>query len=357
MHHLVPGTFVVHSHATIVNTLTCHTGGKQLAEEIFGDDIVWLPYVDPGFVLGQKLKQVLQDHAARTGGLPAKAILMENHGLIVAGDDAETIRRHMDEVLDKIAARLGDDWATKAFGEPATVRATDELVRRLGPALRGLLADDATSTLKVVTFDDSEITRGVVSSAAGQATVCAGPMTPDQIVYCGSFPMWFEAEDDEADDSLVERVRRAIAEHREKARFVPKVVLVDGVGLFAAGDDYKQAGTVRDVYLDAIKVMAGATRLGGVSRLSDRDRRFIEDWEAESYRKQAAATDSAGRLQGKVAVVTGAAQGFGLEISQGLAAQAPTWCWWTLTRRAWRPQRKNCRISTARAGDWGWRWT
>ncbi len=43
LHHLVPARYVVHSHATIANTLTCHTGGQALAEQIFGDDIVWLP--------------------------------------------------------------------------------------------------------------------------------------------------------------------------------------------------------------------------------------------------------------------------------------------------------------------------
>jgi NAD(P)-dependent dehydrogenase (short-subunit alcohol dehydrogenase family) len=69
--------------------------------------------------------------------------------------------------------------------------------------------------------------------------------------------------------------------------------------------------------------MAGATRLGGINYLTDRERRFIEDWEVESYRRSVSLTGSGtrGRLQGKVAVVTGAAQGFGLEIAQGLAAE------------------------------------
>jgi hypothetical protein len=101
----------------------------------------------------------------------------------------------------------------------------------------------------------------------------------------------------------------------------------DRVGLFAVGDDFKAAKTVCEVYLDAIKVMAGATRLGGgpggVSYLTDRQRLFIEDWEFEVYRKKVAAASgaAAGRLKGRIAIVTGAAQGFGLEIAQGLAAQ------------------------------------
>ena len=137
LHHLVPGTYVVHSHATIGNTLTCHTRGPELAAEIFGDEVIWLPYVDPGFTLAQTLKRALEEHAVRTGGARVKAILMANHGLIVAGDDPETIRANTDELLARIAARLGDVWRTGSFGEPAGVGEVGDEVRRIGPALRG----------------------------------------------------------------------------------------------------------------------------------------------------------------------------------------------------------------------------
>ena len=116
LHHIVPKAYVVHSHATIVNTLTCHTDGEKLAAEIFGDEIIWLPFVDPGFLLGQELKRALDDYAKKTKRADFKAILMANHGLIVAGDDPESIRTNTDDVLRKIEARLGNDWQTKPFG-------------------------------------------------------------------------------------------------------------------------------------------------------------------------------------------------------------------------------------------------
>lgn len=323
LHHLLPGKYVVHSHATIANTLTCHQDGRRLAEEILGDSIVWLPYVDPGFVLAQSLRQALAEHRSRTGGAAASAVLMANHGLIVAGDDPASIRRTTDELLEQIAARLGDDWATHSFGQPALVDSAEERVRQIAPALRGLLADDESTTLKIVAFDDSPISQGLVGTTAGQAAATAGPLTPDQIVYCGSFPLWFELRDAEDEAALVARLRTAINDHKARTRCLPKITLVKGLGLFAAGDDVKQANTARDVYLDAAKVMAGATRLGGISYLADRERRFIEDWEVESYRRSVSLTGGGirGRLQGKVAVVTGAAQGFGLEIGRGLAAE------------------------------------
>ncbi|MHC4399302.1 MAG: SDR family NAD(P)-dependent oxidoreductase [Planctomycetota bacterium] len=327
LHHLVPGSYVVHSHATIANTLTCHTGGQALAEEIFGDDVVWVPYVDPGFILAQTLKQALENHRARTGRELPKAILMANHGLIVTGDDPETIRANTDEILAKIAARLGDDWQAESIGKVTRASDASLIVRKTGPALRALLAEDPAGPLKVVTFDDSDVALGLIGAEPGKAIACAGPLTPDQIVYCNSYPLWFEAKDGENENALIARLRGAIHQHTQQTRFPPKIVLMQDVGLFAAGDDFKMANTAREVYLDAIKVMAGATRLGGgpagVSYLTDRQRLFIENWELEVYRKQVAVASAAagGRLIGKVAVVTGAAQGFGLEIAQNLAAE------------------------------------
>ena len=91
--------------------------------------------------------------------------------------------------------------------------------------------------------------------------------------------------------------------------------------LQCAGDDVAGATNCRLVYLDAIRVMTGAARLGGVQALSEGHRRFIETWEVEAYRKQIARSGSAGRMAGRIAVVTGAAQGFGLEIANQFAAE------------------------------------
>ena len=53
---------------------------------------------------------------------------------------------------------------------------------------------------------------------------------------------------------------------------------------------------------------------------TDAERGFIETWEVEAYRRGAAAFGrDAGRFSGRIALVTGAAQGFGLEIARGLA--------------------------------------
>jgi NAD(P)-dependent dehydrogenase (short-subunit alcohol dehydrogenase family) len=117
-------------------------------------------------------------------------------------------------------------------------------------------------------------------------------------------------------------LRERLAEHVAEHGTPPIVVVVPGLGLFAAGDTWGQADTARHVALDSLRVARGAIALGGVRVLAHRERSYIEAWEAEAYRKGVAAGAApTGRVVGKVALVTGAAQGFGLAIAADLVAQ------------------------------------
>ncbi len=321
LHHLMPRQYVIHTHSTLVNMVTCCAKGPELAHEL-AHDIVWIPEVDPGFILSVTLRQALQDFQKATGRDCPRAVLMQNHGLVICGDSPAEIREHTDWLVETLRQHLAAAGNAPAFGpvtkvEPALART---LLHGIAPALRGLLANG--ENLKIITFSDAPEVMDLVGGAEGQEAATRGPITPDQIVYCKSFPLWLEPAGDATPVALVGMLRTAIQEHSTRTGAVPQVILVRGLGLFAAGDDFAAADTVRLVYTDAIKVMAGARRLGGVRYMDDGMRRFIEDWEVESYRKGiSAAGRASGRAAGKVAIVTGAAQGFGLEISQDLIAQ------------------------------------
>ena len=53
-HALIPRRFVVHTHPTTVNALTCATDGEAIARDLFGDEILWVPYTDPGLPLARE---------------------------------------------------------------------------------------------------------------------------------------------------------------------------------------------------------------------------------------------------------------------------------------------------------------
>lgn len=326
IHNILPARFVVHTHATRVNMLTCCVAAERLAREWFGpDEAVWIPYVDPGLILAQTIARSLESYRSETGRECPPAILMANHGLIVCGETPEEVRDRTDRVLNIVNERLPATGMREPFG---AVERLDEVrarqwTRTLGPAWRGLLAEEGAKVLPIVTFDDSESVLRLAGTAGGTGAAAKGPLTPDQIVYCGSYPLCVDLPVPEAKPhDTVRQLREALARYKAEHGILPKTILVRGLGLFAAGESFRAAETVRLVYVDALKVMAGAQVLGGISKLTDEQRTFIENWEAESYRKKiSGAPAGTGRIAGKVAIVTGAAQGFGLEIARDLAAE------------------------------------
>lgn len=248
-------------------------------------------------------------------------MLLQNHGLIVTGDSPSEIEETSAGLIKALKAHLSGlppiSWGQ--FERFEADRARD-LLRAFAPALRGLLATG--EHLQLVTFDDSPLAIALAGSPLGREFALGGPLTPDQIVYAGSFPLLIENPEGATPDALVASLANAVEARRTSEAGPPIVVIVPGLGLFIAADSYVQADTAREVYLDAIEVSVEAHRLGGVRPLADKERQFIERWEAEAYRKRiSAGAPSLGRVKGLVAVVTGGAQGFGLAIAADLVAQ------------------------------------
>ena len=176
-----------------------------------------------------------------------------------------------------------------------------------------------------MTYDPAPAAAEYLESEDGSKAVLGGPMTPDQIVYSGSFPLLFDPPADVPIEAVPDLLTAALESNIEAHGTAPIVIVVPGLGIFAAGDTWKEVDTARHIYLDCLRVYESADRIGRVRALTDDERGFIEHWEVETYRKNAAAFDrSPGRFAGKVALITGAAQGFGLGIAQVLAREGGT---------------------------------
>jgi rhamnose utilization protein RhaD (predicted bifunctional aldolase and dehydrogenase)/NAD(P)-dependent dehydrogenase (short-subunit alcohol dehydrogenase family) len=321
LHHLMPGRFVVHTHSVHANAVGCCKQGQQLCEQWFDGRVLWIPYVEPGIRLAQAIGQAMDEYRRDHGQLPV-GVLMANHGMIVSGDTPDEVKQRTDEIIETIRTHTDAIDLVEEFAEPEVIEDADarKQVVRIAPMLRGLLAGEGP--LPILLFDDEDFVGCLVGTDAGREIGAEGPLVPDQIVYSGSYSLWVEpAAEEESDEQLLTRLRQAVDSYVSDNGTTPRIVLVDRLGMFAIGDSWASANTARLVYLNAASVMATARSLGGVQAMADEDRRFIETWEAESYRKGLAKASSAGRATGKVALVTGAAQGFGLEIAQDLAAE------------------------------------
>ncbi|QXT62979.1 FGGY-family carbohydrate kinase [Tessaracoccus palaemonis] len=258
-HALIPDTYVLHTHPLMINAVTCNADGRELTARLFGDEVLWVDYVDPGLPLARLIKQEREAFTARTGQEPPRATFLMNHGLIVSGATPEEVRETSYAILGRIEAELA--------GAKSLVSAAEAF-----RAARGAAA---------VATDAGPLAREFPVTEAGAAFLTAGPLIPDQIVYAGSFPL--VAADADA-------VPAALEAYRAERGLDPVVLVVPGVGVAAVGDAEKTARTALEVYVDALTVAEAASRLGSVRALDERERRFIETWEAEAYRKQVAAS-------------------------------------------------------------------
>lgn len=318
-HALLPERIVVHTHPTVVNALTCALDGRRLAAEIFGDDVLWVPYVDPGLPLARRIASERNAHQERTGKSAPLAMLLQNHGLIVTGDRTDDILRQSELVVEAIRERVEAGLTgTPRSSEVAPAGEAEATVRVLGPALRWFLGSGGHP--RIVTFDDSPGAVEIAGTSAGRELVLAGPLTPDQIVYAGSSPLWLVPPPVDDVAVAVEALRGRLAEHVAATGEAPSLVIAAGVGLFAAADTVRLATTAREVFVDAMRISLGACRLGGVRVMAPSERRFIEQWEAEAYRRGIGAGAS-GRAaaRGLVALVIGAGRDPGVALASGLA--------------------------------------
>lgn len=266
LHDLFPHSYVVHTHPALVNGLTCSVEGKAAAERLFGSEVVWVPATMPGYVLARDVREQMNAYKERTGK-PANLLLLENHGIFVAGDTVEEIGRLMDLVMDKLKAAIKQQ---PDFSPVAAPDSTEEIADQF----RQSIGVDADCVIYLNNFAVNEMVRDAQSFAAvGYA------FTPDHMVYYKHTPLFVKKD---------ERVGNAIAAFEQKYGFMPKAAAVQGIGVFCLGRNEKEAETVRMLFLDAVKIAIYAQSFGGGQFMPDWLVDFIANWEVESYRKKQA---------------------------------------------------------------------
>ena len=105
LHDLFPQKYVVHTHPTLVNALTCAKEGESWAKRLFGEDLLWIPPTMPGYILASNVRTMLAQHKESTGK-DANILFMANHGVFVAANDVEEIKTIMDNILDTIKKQI-----------------------------------------------------------------------------------------------------------------------------------------------------------------------------------------------------------------------------------------------------------
>ena len=313
LHAFVPAPHVHHTHPDGINVLAGTADGERLVHECFGDEAVWIPYIRPGFTLSKQVAEAV--------GPGVKLVVLAKHGLIVWGDTAEEAYRKTIEVINQavefVNERTGD--ISRFGGRKLEPQGS---LSELLPAIRGAVSSERS---KVLTVDTSDRVMEFVCSEQAAQLATVGAPCPDHLVHTKRLPLWIPREETHRIAELAQAYRddyrayfEAHADGDEPGDPDARIVLVEGMGMVAAGTTVKAARISRDLYHRAIEVMAGAEALGEFVSLDAAESFAIEYWPLELYKL--AQAPPPGELQGKVALVTGGAGGIGRAIIDTLAS-------------------------------------
>ena len=303
MHNVIDYAFVVHLHPTIVNGLMCAQNAEKDLVRLFGEKALYVEYTDPGYVLFKKVDEKIKEYRSKFKEEP-KVIWLQNHGIFVAADNIEEIKATYNNILETLERAVK---IPVPAGDRATCNCTEEIL----PAVRMMVSNESLKTLKV---RKNELIKYFYDSIDNQHDI-SKPFTPDAIVYCKSNYLFFNGETPEM---VITEAQKAIPEFTQKFGYLPKVLLIKGVGMVAVGDNAKQCDIILDVFEDAMKIAFLSRSFGGAHPMTQAQIDFIDNWEVENYRRSVSAGAAYGRAENKVIIVTGAAQGFGEGIAECL---------------------------------------
>ncbi|MDP2335442.1 MAG: SDR family NAD(P)-dependent oxidoreductase [Bacteroidota bacterium] len=304
LHNLLNFRFVVHTHSTKVNGLMCGKDAEKRTADLFDDEVVFVPYTDPGYILYKEVENRINAFRSRTNAEP-KIILLQNHGIFVAADTIAEIQRLYDQVISKLDNAIGEIPQLVGLS-------VDPVAVKIIPAIRMMLSANGLKTLKVV--NNSYYERFLSSEA--EFYNIALPFIPDVIVYCNSSFIYAEYTGDV--EVLLNELSGKIKAYIETQPKTPKIICIKGIGCILASDNAQGVATLEDVMMDTCLVSLYSEKFGGQSPMTPEQVQFIDTWEVEQYRSAIAMGATAGRVDRKIAIVTGGAQGFGAGIVENL---------------------------------------
>ncbi len=332
LHTLVPYRHVDHLHPNAVIAIAASVNQERLTREIYGGEVIYIPWQRPGFDIGLKIEQLIQENPQ------AKGILLGHHGMSSWSNDDKTCYETALEIIDRAARYIeSKDRGAETFGgqkhAPLPEADRRRIIAEIIPYVRGQV-----SVYKrfVGTVQDDERMLRFVNSHDAPRLAALGTSCPDHFLRTKIKPLFVEWDPATGD---IEALKRAIAdglvEYRKDYEAYynrhkhpdspamrdpnPTVVLIPGLGMIAWGKNKSESRVTAEFYNCAVEVMRGAEAIDEYEAMDQQEAFDIEYWLLEEAKLRRMPPEK--ELDRQVVVVIGAGAGIGKETAHRLVKE------------------------------------
>ena len=304
LHAILPFKYVDHTHADAVVTISNTANGEERIREIYGDRVVIVPYVMPGFDLSKDVSRLFSEQATdKTEGM-----VLLNHGIFSFGSTAKQAYDRMIDLVDlaekylisqnawKIEKPLGNINSKSIRNEIAQLR------RSVSTVIGSPVLLNLTNSKRGIDFSNRD---DVVDIAT------RGPVTPDHVIRTKRIPMIGRDVEQYVKEyvSYFNTYEPNAKERKSMLDAAPRVILDQDFGLCAVGKNMSEIGIIADLYEHTMQCILKAENLGGWQALPASDIFDLEYWDLEQAKLKK--SGNAPEFQGEVVLITGAASGIG----------------------------------------------
>ena len=314
LHSIIPPKFVDHTHADAVIALTNNDEGERRVAELYGDRVLIIPYVMPGFLLARKVYEMTRGFDfAKLDGL----ILMK-HGIFTFHDD---VKRSYDLMIELVS--MAEDFLRKKAGSDYIHRVEEVEEDLLGLSQMRKTVSKARGKPVLAVSGHSPESVGYSCLDDIESVATRGPLTPDHVIRTKSVPMIIEDEIDSSVEAFANGYNEYFRRNSNGELIcldpAPRYAVWKRRGTVVFGTDIKECRVIGDIVAHTVPTVQLAEAVGGWRALSEEELFEMEYWELEQAKLKGGSSPPP--LQGKIALITGAASGIGLSCSRELRVQ------------------------------------
>ena len=265
---------VIHLHPLVLAAYVSAKNGRATLERLFkGEKLppLWVPYADPGFILAKKIAGLVDKYQKQFGEKPA-VMLLQKHGLFVTAGTADFALRLVRKVIKTCNSQL------KPFKSYKMKFPSKEEISRASKSINQAVLDATGRDVPVNFFGAGKTVTTFMQRKDAKILLATPALNPDELVYANGSAMWLE----NCDRKIISRKLKSLIVKGQKPA---AAYVVKDLGLFVAANE-KTAPVIAEITTGSLFVRMHAQKFGGINPLNKRQQDFINNWEAEAFRKQ-----------------------------------------------------------------------